>query len=173
MIGAIREGYKFVRENDIQTVWVTFSRPDVHPLLQFIKYGLCGGLSLATQLIVFYSLAYTILPAMDHMTVNGAPITDELRARNAIIANSIGFIFSNCVAYFSNAIWVFQRGRHHPWLEFGLFTGVALFAHLVALFCGPVLIKLYGIPTHLSQLFFIISAVMVNYVSRKLIIFKG
>ncbi len=172
MLGVFRQGYRYVRENDFQTIWTALSRRDVHPVLQFAKYGMCGGLATVTHLLVFYVLAYTLVPAFEGMLVDGSPITDAQRAWNAQVANSIAFVFSNGAAYLSNVVWVFQRGRHHPWLEFGLFTAVSLLAFSVASICGPLLIRLYGIPTHLAQVFFIISSALVNFASRKFLIFK-
>ncbi len=172
MISLLREGFHFVRQNDLPTVWTAFSKRDAHPLLQFVKYGVCGVMALATQLIVFYSLAYTIVPAVEGMIVDGQPITDALRAKNATICNSVGFIFANLVAYFTNVLWVFQSGRHHRVLEFALFTLVALVGFMAGLAGGPLLIKLFGISTHIAQFLFVLTSVFVNYICRKFLIFK-
>ncbi len=172
MISLIRDGFQFVRQNDLPTVWSEFSKRDTHPLLQFVKYGLCGGLALITQLIVFYGLAYTVFPAIEGMIVEGQLISNDLRAKNATICNSFGFFFANLVAYFTNVLWVFQSGRHNRAVEFGLFTVVALIGFVAGLAGGPLLIKVFGISTHIAQLLFVVTSVIVNFLCRKFLIFK-
>lgn len=142
-------------------------------MLQFVKYGLCGGLATIAHLGTVLILINTALPGLEGMVVNGQPISDEVRATNVLLANAAGFILSNFTAYFSNVIWVFERGRHKIWLEFALFTLVALFAFLAAALAGPLLIRYFGISTLLAQVLFMITATAVNFISRKVFIFKG
>ena len=169
---ALRDGLQFVRDNDLHTVWQAFNRRDTHPVLQFFKYGLCGILAMATHLLVFYALAYSALPAVEGMIVQGTPIDDSLRARNATLANFAGFFVANFVGYATNVLWVFQPARHHRIVEFLLFTGVAFLGFLAGLLGGPLLIRLFGISTHLAQIFFVVTSVAVNYLCRKFLIFK-
>ena len=173
LIETIREGASFVVRNDAPTILKAFNDRDTHPFFQFVKYGLSGVVAVIAHMAVFYALANTsILPAMDHSLVNGETISDALRARNGVINNSIAWIFANCVAYYLNVLWVFTPGRHNRWIEFGLFSLVALVGFVGGILGGPLLIRLWGINTHLSQLLFVITSACVNFLCRKFFIFE-
>ncbi len=64
----------------------------------------------------------------------------------------------------------------HPAIQFMKYAvcgGLAAVATLAGLAAGPLLIKPLGIPTLLSQGTLIVTAVLVNYVCRKFIVFHG
>lgn len=125
-------------------------------------------------MVIFYLLASSpLLPSLDNSLIDGEPISDSLRARNATLNNFIGWLIANAVVYLLNARWVFQPGRHGKWLEFGLFTLVSFIAFLGGILGGPLLIRFFGINTHLSQVLFVITSTLVNYLCRKFLIFKG
>ncbi len=168
----IQDGVQFVKKNDLPTIWAAFVSHDAHPLLQFVKYGVCGVMAVVVHNAIFYALAYTRFPAIEGMTIGDQPLSDGLRARNVVICNSVGFAFANVVAYLTNVLWVFRSGRHHRVLEFVLFTLVALIGFVAGLAGGPLLIKLFGISTHIAQFLFVFTSVVVNYLSRKFLIFK-
>ncbi len=145
---------------------------DAPPLLQFIKYGLCGVAATVIHQGVFALLSATINPALDGMTVNGLPIDDATRYWNSIINNSIAFIPSCLLAYITNVLWVFKPGKHSRTAEVAMFFGIAAVAFAAGLFGGPMLIKWYGIPTWMSQLTFIFTSFLVNFICRKFFIFS-
>jgi len=173
LIQTLRGGLSFVARNDASTVLKAFNRRDTHPFLQFIKYGICGVAAVIVHNTVFYLLACSdFLPAMDHSLVDGNPISDALRSRNSLINNFVGFLLANYAAYRLNVLWVFQPGRHSPLVEFGLFSLVSGIAFVGGSLGGPLLIKLCGIGTHLSQALFIVTSACVNYLCRKFFIFQ-
>ncbi len=143
---------------------------DAPAVIQFGKYGMCGVASVVVLLACTYSLTYTLLPAMEGMTVDGAPISDALRERNLMLANIIAFLPSNLTAYALNALWVFTPGRHSRWTEFGLFTGISAVAFAAGL-VGPKLIGWFGVSTHFAELSLVVTSALVNFVCRKFLVF--
>ncbi len=41
-----------------------FTQRDAHPVIQFIKYGISGGVATAVDVLLFYFLAWKVLPAL-------------------------------------------------------------------------------------------------------------
>lgn len=168
----LKQAVGYCRENDFPTIYRHVKSKDAHPILQFLKYGFCGAIATVSSMGIWLLAVYTFLPAMDGMIIDGEPIEDATRAKNTAYANMLGFVVGNFVAYFSNLAFVFEGGRHSRWKEFLYFSGVALFATLVGLAAGPLLIKWFGISTAASQLSLLVTAVLVNYACRKFLVFK-
>ena len=66
-------------------------------LIQFIKYGLAGGLATVVHICVFHLVAWKLFPALqenDHavrlLNLKIRPINEYQRARNSMISNTIG-----------------------------------------------------------------------------------
>ena len=70
MLVPLQTAWRFVRQNDLPTTWRALLRRDAHPLLQFIKYGVCGVAATVIHQGIFFALAYTVLPAGDGMIVD-------------------------------------------------------------------------------------------------------
>ena len=171
-IALLKQGCNFVRDNDLKTVAAAIHSKDTHPVIQFAKYGICGGISTVVHHGIVLGLAYTIIPAIDGMLVDGEPITDELRKHHLILNNSIGWVFGNFAAYFTNVLWVFQGGRHSRFVEFLLFTLVSGISFVSGIFAIKLLIDTWQVHSLVSQVGFLITAVIVNFICRKLFIFK-
>ncbi|MBC8453718.1 GtrA family protein [PVC group bacterium] len=113
-----------------------FMGHDAGPLIQFIKYGIAGGISTVVHIVIFHFCAWKIFPALQEkdwavriFKLSVAPEDDGLRSRNSMIDNAIAFIFSNMTAYIVNIFWVFEAGKHHWLVEIGLFylvSGVSI-----------------------------------------------
>jgi len=147
---------------------VAFNSKQAHPMVQFVKYSLCGTLATVVQLGGFYLLAYTWLPdALD----GGLPET--LRRNAAVYANLAAFPVSNAVAYVTNAVWVFTGGRHSRWKELLLFYLVSATSFGAGLVGGPQLIAWFGISTHAAQASFVVTSACANFVIRKFFVFRG
>ena len=172
-MSAISESVAFLRENDVKTILSRIRARNVPPLIQFALYGMCGGLATVVYLAVSIFCSYKVFPAMDGMTVDGAPITDALRAKNLLINNCIAFAVANVVAYVSNILFVFQTGRHHPFLEFLYFTAVSLVSFGISQIAGPWLVDHFGISTKVAMLTNVVASALLNYVFRKFFVFKG
>ncbi|MDB6006767.1 MAG: hypothetical protein JWR15_3754 [Prosthecobacter sp.] len=169
MMSKIGEALQFFRENDWRAIWRRLNTRDTHPLIQFIKYGICGIGSLTITTAIFVSLSkWGMFPAL---VSSGVP--DEVRALNSTYNNLISFFFGNIFAYVTNSLWVFTPGRHHRVLEFFYFSAVSTVGFSIGLLAGPLLIKMYGISTFVAQLLLIVSSTVVNFLCRKFFVFKG
>lgn len=148
-------------------------------LIQFIKYCIAGGVATVVHITTFYLLSWLIIPALTpddlvarfaHISIG--PISDAIRARNAMINNWLAFIVSNMVAYLLNILWVFESGRHNKLVEIGLFYMVSAISIAVGSSVMWVLIRYFGFSTTVAFSAEVVAAVAINFVVRKLLIFK-
>ena len=153
---------------------------DAPPLVQFIKYGVAGGLATATHILAFFLVGFYVLPcvgAEDPLVklfgLAVPAIEAAARARNAVTANILAFFVSNTVAYVANRLFVFRPGRHHVVLEFLLFLAVSAVSMTIGTTLMGVLIKGYGIQTTYAFGANVLSSLAINYVMRKFFVFKG
>lgn len=156
-----------------------FFRREAHPIVQFIKYGLAGGLATFVDVILFYTLSWRVLPALtsdDQMVrllgLSITPITEAIRLRNYVFDRTITFMFSNLMAYVVNALWVFTPGRHSRAREIGLFYLVSGISYLIGTGLSAWIIH-RGATTTTGYAVNMVCSLMINYVCRKFIIFKG
>jgi putative flippase GtrA len=149
-------------------------------LIQFIKYGLAGGLATLVHICVFHLVAWKLFPALqegDHavrlLNLRIRPINEYQRARNSMISNAIAFMIANMVAYVTNILWVFQPGRHPFIIEILLFYAVSGISVLIGTMLMGILIRRFGMLTTYAFVTNIITAVLINYAMRKFFIFQG
>lgn len=164
----------------LKSLAAQFSSKESNAFIQFVKYGMCGGVATAVHVFIFFLLAATIVPALTEddfivkfFGVAPARIGDKLRARNFIINNVAGFMVSNLTAYILNILWVFKRGKYHWVIELLMFyvvSGTSIFAGTVA---GTILIRCFSLTTFFAFAVNMITSVMINYVLRKYFIFHG
>lgn len=157
-----------------------FKGHDHGPLVQFIKYGIAGGIATGVQIVVFYIMAGFVFPALSPddkaVTLLNFPATDvDVRVRSNLMVpnNTIAFCFSNTVAYLINIKWVFVPGRHKRSVELLMFFAVSGTSFAVGL--GIAFGMVRGMETTTSAGFAanIVASVMINYLMRKYVIFKG
>lgn len=155
-------------------------RHDTHPLIQFVKYGIVGGLATATHIVVFFLCGWFLFPCLapDDIFVrllglSVAEISESTRAWHAAWCNAIGFAISNTLCYLLNRLFVFKPGRHHPLVEFLLFFAVSGVSMALGTAVQSALIVRCGLQTTLAFGVNILSALMINYAMRKFVIFKG
>jgi len=153
---------------------------DSAAIIQFIKYGLAGGLATITHIIIFHLIAWKIFPclqARDHAVrffkLSIREVNDATRARYSMISNFIGFLIANMVAYITNILWVFEGGKYHFIIEILLFYAVSGFSIFLGSMLMGILIKRFGILTTYAFGSNIVTAVMINYAMRKFFIFHG
>jgi putative flippase GtrA len=153
---------------------------DAHPLVQFIKYGIVGGMATGVHIVTFFLFAWLLFPCLtaNDITVkllgmSVQPMTDSLRAFNALLCNIGGFCISNVFCYILNRLFVFKPGKHHILLEFLLFFGVSGISLAVAAGVQTLLIRYLAIQTTYAFGANILCALFINYATRKFIIFKG
>ncbi len=167
MTQTFTQARRFFQENDWRTILARMNARDTHPLIQFMKYGICGVGALIVHQTIWGACSVWLYPAID----SGIP--KETRALHSTYNNSVAFLFSNVFAYITNSMWVFTPGKHHRVKEFFYFTLVSTVAFVVGLVAGPLLIHRYGIHTVLAQLLMVVAAVLVNFVCRKFFVFKS
>lgn len=159
---------------------IHMARRKDHPLLQFIKYGICGGLATATDLVIFYLGAIYFLPALtpDDVVVkllglNVSEVSDDVRGFRYVVDSGISFLFANMVAYVTNVIFVFEAGRHSRVKELLLFYLVSGVSVFLGVWLGSALINYLGWTTTMAKLANVVTAVLINYGLRRYYIFKG
>lgn len=155
-------------------------RESAGPLVQFIKYALAGGVATAVDIAVFYLVAWKLIPALreDDPVVRALklkvhPVTEAQRSARFVYVTLIAFMFSNLTAYLINIFWVFQPGRHVWWIELLLFYAVSGISIFIGGGLGWVLIKWFHLSTTASYACKMIASLLINFVCRKFIIFKG
>lgn len=162
------------------TIIEQFTGREAGPLIQFIKYGIAGGVATFTHIIIFHLVAWKVLPALQKndfavqaFKLEVPDMDDATRSRNSMIDNFLAFIVSNLVAYIINIYWVFEKGRHSMLVEVGLFYLVSGISIAIGTFLMGFLIKRFGMRTTYAFISNLVTAVMINYVARKFLIFKG
>ena len=160
--------------------WEHYLSHDAPPFVQFVKYGLAGGVAIATHILMFFLAGFLLFPCVtaDDPLVKlfglVAPAVEEaLRARYAVFSNIIAFFVSNTVCYIINRMFVFKPGRHHVVIEFLLFLAVSAVSMTVGTTLMGLLIRNFGIQTTYAFGANILSSLAINYVMRKFFVFKG
>ncbi len=173
------------------------------PIVQFIKYALCGGAATAVSIVCFYLLSWRLLPALREtdpvaawLGLPATPLPDAVRARNAMLNNIGAFLVANLAAYLLNIAWVFQAGRRygpvdralaalnlqsrpglcraaHRTAEVAMFYAVSAVAVVAGTALMGVLIRQLGVETTAAFAVQCVLSVLINYVMRKCVIFKG
>lgn len=157
-----------------------------HPLLQFIRYGLAGGLAMIANVLFFavfiewvFPIPAGAAPETASPTLQWGEIGEWIRdlgrdprVANYVKANAVAFLAANVVAYVLNFKWVFESGRHSRGLEIILFLGVSFFSFLLGTALASVLVGSYGLNEYLAKAGDIVAAILINYVCRKFLIFK-
>ncbi|MFW2367043.1 MAG: GtrA family protein [Desulforhopalus sp.] len=149
-------------------------------VIQFIKYGLAGGLATLTHIVIFHLIGWKLFPALqekDHAVrffkLKIREVNDYTRARNSMVGNCLAFLVANMVAYITNVLWVFEGGRHHIIIEILLFYAVSGISVFLGTMLMGLLIKRLGLLTTYAFSANIFTAVMINYAVRKFFIFSG
>jgi len=153
---------------------------DTHPLVQFIKYGVVGGMATTLHVVTFFLLSWLVLPSFKQddiavrlLGLTVPAISESTRVWNAGVCNVTGFTVSNVFCYILNRLFVFKPGRHHWTLEFLLFFSVSAISMALGTTVQSLLIKYQGAQTSLAFGINIVCALFINYAMRKFVIFKG
>ena len=166
--------------NSMRNLLKQFTGREHTPLIQFIKYAISGGIATAVHISLFYLCAYKLMPALSpqdpvahalHLSV--VTVSDAVRARNSMIDNGAAFVFSNLTAYLLNIFWVFKSGRHHWLVEIGLFYLVSGISVVIGSSVMGYLINHFGMLTTVAFGANILTSLLINFVLRKYVIFKG
>ena len=68
---------------------------------------------------------------------------------------------------------MFEPGRHKTWVEVVLFYAVSIVSFALGTFLGWFVIKFFGMTTTAAYVANMVASVMINYVCRKYLVFKG
>lgn len=157
-----------------------FLSRDAGPFVQFIKYALAGGIATAVDIAVFYLVAWKFIPALreddpvvKRLGMKVKPVTEAQRSARFVYVTLIAFLFSNLTAYLINIAWVFESGKHAWWIELLLFYAVSGISIFIGAGIGWVMIKWFHLSTTASYASKMIASLLINFVCRKFIIFKG
>ncbi len=157
-----------------------FLRKDAHPVVQFVKYGMAGGLATAVDIVVFYLLAWKVLPALtandqlvELLGVSITPVSESVRQWHYVANRGLTFMVSNFTAYVANVLWVFTPGRHSRFKEILLFYLVSGISFLIATGISAGLIAWFGCTTTTAFLVNMVCSLMINFVCRKYFVFKS
>jgi len=170
---SIAEVVQFFLVQPPSVVWRRLRERDRPWTVQLVVYGFCGVLATVVSVGQVVLLSKTIIPAYENMMIDGAPITDSLRARNLLINNTIAFATTNVFVYFINVLLVFDRGRHHPWIEFFWFTLINGISFGLSQVAGPWLVHRFGVITNVAIFTNAVFAAAINFVARKFFVFKN
>jgi putative flippase GtrA len=151
--------------------------------LQFIKYLFCGGITFVVDVVVFYVMAWLVLPSLRMDDPFGIVIgwfgwgikevTEQVLLRNFVVNKVAAFLTSNTVAYMTNALFVFSGGRHRRFKEVGLFYLLSTVSFVVFTLLSRMLIGRFGWGVSLSYFFVFALAMVTNFTMRKRFVFKG
>ena len=155
-------------------------RDGAHPVVQFIKYGMAGGLATAVDIVVFYLLAWKFLPALtsndqlvELLNISITPVSETTRQWHYALDRGLTFLVSNMTAYIANVLWVFTPGRHSRWKEITLFYLVSGISFVIATGLSTGLIAWVGCTTTTAFLVNMVCSLLINFVCRKYLVFNG
>lgn len=150
------------------------------PAAQFIKYAICGVIATGVDILVFYLCAWRVYPALREddpvvrrFGVHVRHVDEAVRSRRFVYCTVTAFMFSNLTAYVLNALWVFQPGRHSRVVEILLFFLVSSVSVALGAFLGWLMIRFARMSTTASYAGKLISSLLLNFVCRKCIVFRG
>jgi putative flippase GtrA len=154
--------------------------PDAGPVVQFVKYAICGGVATATHILIFHLVGWRLAPCLQpadpfvkFLRLSVPELSVQRRARNSMVANVGAFLLSNLVAYWLNVLFVFKAGRHHWTVELALFFAVSAVSLVIGTSLMGWLIRRFGLLTTLAFGSNIVIALLINYAMRKFVIFNG
>ena len=157
---------------------------DRHPVLQFVRYGIAGVAAMVAN-VLFFALSDLFLFPVGDAEGLGAPVSwpevgpwlremsRSVPVQNYLKCNLLAFLLANVVAYALNFRWVFESGRHSRQVEVTLFFLVSFIAFVVGTALAAFLVGSFGLNEYVAKIGDILSAILINYVCRKFLIFKG
>ena len=150
------------------------------PFVQFVKYGLSGGLATIVHITIFHIAAWKVFPSLQEndyavaiLGLSVAEVDVATRSLNAMLSNGVAWFFGNLVSYFLNIFWVFESGRHNRIIEIGLFYLVSGVSVVIGTGLMGFLIRYYNMQTTYAATAYLVVAILINFAMRKFFIFKG
>jgi len=151
------------------------------PYTQAVKYMATGVISLAVDQIVFYLLAWLVIPCLRAsdpvarlivgISLPFQEATEQEIRINYWIIKVICFVLSISVAYILNVLFVFHGGKHKRPVEIVMFFGFSLL-QFVFIWLGGILISRFAWEVTYANYSMLFLGVATNYFARKKIVFK-
>lgn len=130
--------------------------------------------------VAVFLLAWLVFPALQSddvlvrlLGISIVPVDEVVRQRHFLYCCGVAFFLSNFCAYLLNLFFVFEGGRHKRGREVTLFYAVSLLSTGLGVGAGWILINLAALGTTWAVLVKIGCSVLVNFIGRKWIVFKG
>lgn len=153
---------------------------EAHPFIQFVKYGIAGGMATLAGIVVFFLCGWFLFPCLAPddllvrlLGVEATELSDQVRAGRAFWCSVISFVTSNTFCYLLNRLFVFKPGRHTRFVEFLLFFAVSGASWFIGVSLQTILIARGGVETSVALGINILAALMINYILRKKVVFRG
>jgi len=150
---------------------------------QFIKYLFCGGITFVVDVLVFYLMAWIVLPSLREGDPFGSiigllggeirTVQEDILLRNFVINKIVAFLSSNTVAYVTNVIFVFNDGKHRKFKEVALFYSLSTASFVVFTLLSRMLIAQFNWQVTWAYFFVFTCAMVTNFTMRKKFVFKG
>ena len=147
---------------------------------QFVKYAAVGAFSTVVQAATFYALASTVCkclaPGDWAVELAGLPaveIGDAERSVRFAIASAGAFTVANIACWLLNRAFVFTPGKYRWWKEFGIFYAASAVALGLSTGLSVALIHARGMMTTLAAAIQAATSFLINYATRRFVIFKG
>ncbi len=163
-----------------------FFDPDAAgPVAQFFKYAVSGGIATGVNVVTLFLAAWLLFPCLTPddpfvrlfgafgVTLPTPALTDAVRSSRTMLCSVPAFLLSNAVCYTLNVLFVFKSGRHGRVVEFLLFLLASGIAALAGALLAGALVRWTGIAFTYASVANLVTAVLVNYVARKKIVFNG
>lgn len=155
------------------------------PIAQFVKYAVSGGIATGVNVVTLFLAAWLLFPCLTPddpfvklfgalgVTLPTPTITDAARSTRTMLCSIPAFLLSNAVCYVLNVLFVFKSGRHSRKVEFLLFLIASFVAMLSGTLLAGALVRWTGIAFTYASAANIVTAILVNYIARKKIVFNG
>ncbi len=160
--------------------FLRFLSPEERGFIQFLKYGVIGAAATGVQVVCFYALAALVLRCLtaEDLAVRLfnfpiAEISDTARALRFALNTGLAFLIANIFCWVLNRLFVFRSGRHGILMELVLFVGGSALSTGIGTIAGWALIQFVGVATSYSVILQVLSSVILNFVFRKFIVFRG
>lgn len=157
--------------------WMSHDAP---PHIQFLKYGFAGGVATAVDILITFLMSWLVFkaltpddPLVKLLGLQVQPLDTHVQAMHYATNRGVSFIFSNMTAYILNVLFVFKRGRHHWLKEIGLFYLVSGISFVIGTTLGSCMIEFLHASWTAALIANLVASLLINYVCRKFIIFKG
>lgn len=164
----------------MRQIFRQFTGRKAHPVIQFVKYVIGGGIVTVFSIVVFALLTWKVFPCLQEnelvvrfFNLQVAPMDEALRARNYALCKIVEYLLANLVGYIINSTWVFEPGRHSRRKEILLFYAVSLISFLAGTALGAGLIAWFNAGAVAAYIANLVAAVLINYAGRKYYIFKS